>query len=62
MRTDALVDFGSIFLHPTEHRRVIHTKSALTHHLFNIAIGKLVTAVPANAEQDDIRGGAWGIG
>jgi hypothetical protein len=34
---------------------VIDIKFALTHHLFDISIGKLVAAISTNAEQDDIR-------
>jgi hypothetical protein len=35
---------------------VINFKPPLMHHFFDISIGKLVAAVPSDAEQNDIRG------
>jgi hypothetical protein len=55
MRPDALVDFGSISFHPPEHGRVIYFEIALAHHLFNISVGELISAVPADTQQDDVR-------
>ena len=40
-------------MHLAKDRRVIHFESALSHHLFNIPIGKLVPAVPPDAQKDE---------
>lgn len=37
MLTDALIDFRCVPLDPTEHCRVIHVETSLTHHLFDIS-------------------------
>jgi hypothetical protein len=50
MRPDTLIDFGRVSLDPSEHGRVIHIESTLFHHLFNVAVGELVAAVPADTK------------
>jgi hypothetical protein len=49
VRSDALVDLRGITLDPTKDGRVIHVEAALTHHLFDVAIRKLVATVPPDA-------------
>jgi hypothetical protein len=34
---------------------VIHVEPALTHHLFYVAVRKLVATIPSNAQKDDGR-------
>jgi hypothetical protein len=36
---DPLVDLGGVTLYQSPHSRMIHGDAALTHHLFDIAIG-----------------------
>jgi hypothetical protein len=38
-----------------EDGRVIHVESALTHHLFDVAIRWLVSAISSDAQKDDCR-------
>jgi hypothetical protein len=52
---DALVDLRTISLDPTEHSRVIYVESALSHHLFDIAIRELEATIPPDAQNDDCR-------
>jgi hypothetical protein len=51
MLSDAFVDFWGISLDPTKHRRVIYVESALSHHLFDIAVRELVAAVSPDAQK-----------
>jgi hypothetical protein len=51
MVTYPLIDFGSITLNPTKQGRVIHVEAALTHHLFDITVRKLVAPVSSNAQR-----------
>jgi hypothetical protein len=50
----SLVDFWSISLNPAKDGRVIYVELTLTHHLFNISVGELIPAVPANAQDDEV--------
>jgi hypothetical protein len=34
---------------------VIHRQATLTHHLLQIAVGKLIPTIPADAQKDDRR-------
>jgi hypothetical protein len=34
---------------------VVHQEAALAHHLLDISVAKRVAAIPANAEQNDVR-------
>jgi hypothetical protein len=45
MLTDALVDLWRISLYPAKDGRVIYVEASLTHHLFDIAIRELVSAL-----------------
>jgi hypothetical protein len=47
MWTDPFIDFWGILLDPSEDRRVIHIESTFLKHLFDIMIGKLITAISA---------------
>jgi hypothetical protein len=49
--TYSLIDLRAITLDPTKDSRVIHVESALTHHLFDISIRKLVSAIPPDAQK-----------
>jgi len=53
--TDAFIDFGGVPLYPTKDGRVIHVESALTHHLFDIAIRELIATIPTNTQKDGRR-------
>jgi hypothetical protein len=50
-----LLELRFITLDPTEDRALVHGNAALSHHLGEIFIGKLVTQVPAHAQDDDFR-------
>jgi len=47
----ASIDFRCISLDPTEHGGVTHIQPALTHHLLDITIRKLIPAIPSNAQK-----------
>lgn len=53
MRADALVDFGSVSLYPAKDSRGVYVEPPLTHHLFNIAIRKLIPTVPPDAQKNN---------
>jgi hypothetical protein len=53
MLTYALIDFRRVSLDPTKHSRVIYVEPALTHHLFDIAIRKLIAAIPSDAQKNN---------
>jgi hypothetical protein len=55
MLTHTFIDLRRITLYTTKDSRVIHVKPALPHHLFNITVGKLVVAVPSNAQKNNRR-------
>src|SRR5215204_7636915 len=48
-------DLRGIPLDPTKNSRVIHIESALTHHLFYVAIRELIATVPSDAQKDERR-------
>ncbi len=56
VRTHQLVDLGRVALDPPEDGDVIDGQSALAHQFLEISIAERVSAVPADAEQDDVRG------
>jgi hypothetical protein len=53
MLADPLIDLRGITLDPAKHRRVIHFESALSHHLFEVAVRQLVATVPTNTQKDE---------
>ena len=53
VRAHPLVDLGRVALHPPEDSDVVHGQPALAQHLLDITIGKLVAAVPSDAEKYD---------
>ncbi len=55
MRTDSFVYFRSVSLYSPKHGRVIHRKPALTHHLFDITVRKLIAKIPADTQQNEFR-------
>jgi hypothetical protein len=52
MLTYALVDLRGITLYPAKDSRVIYVEAALAHHLFDIPIRKLVSAIPSDAQKN----------
>jgi len=54
-RTDSLIDFGSVSLDTAPHRRMMHLKTTLPHHLFDVTVRKLKATIPPDAQKDDRR-------
>jgi hypothetical protein len=52
-KADAFINFRRVSLYPAKDSRVIHVEPALTHHLLDVAVRKLVAAVPSHAQKDD---------
>src|SRR5215212_3547086 len=55
MRADSFVNLRCVSLDPSPHCRMIHGKSALPHHLFQVSIRKLIAAVPAHTQENEWR-------
>src|SRR5450432_584031 len=53
MRSATLFQFRCILLNPTEDCGVIDRESALSHHLFQIAVAERISQVPTHAQQND---------
>jgi hypothetical protein len=45
----------NLSLDPSPDGSMVHSQTALTHHLFQITIGELKPTMPANAQKDDCR-------
>lgn len=52
---DAAVQLGRVVPNAAIDRRVVHRQMAFGHHLIKFTIVQRITAVPAQAKQDDIR-------
>jgi hypothetical protein len=48
-----LIQNGSVALHPTPNRDVIHRKPSLRHHLLQITVAQRVAQIPPDTENDD---------
>jgi hypothetical protein len=55
MRANPLVDFRGEALYPSPHGCVLYGQTTLTHHLFQVAVGELVFAMPTDAQKDERR-------
>lgn len=53
VRTNSFIDLGRISLAPPENCRVVYSQTALTHHLFQVAVRELILAIPSDAQKDD---------
>src|SRR5260221_9727608 len=52
MRSTALVEFRGIPLDPAVDGRMIDAESALSHHLFQVAVAQCIAQVPADAQEN----------
>jgi hypothetical protein len=55
MRTDALVEFGSIGLDPAKESGVVDLHTAISQHALEITMADRELQVPADRPQDDLR-------
>jgi len=54
VRPRALLQFGSIVLHPAVNRRMIDVQTPFEHHLFQVTVAECIPQVPAYTEKNDI--------
>jgi hypothetical protein len=53
VRTYPLVNVWSISLNPAEDSSMVHGKPTLSHHLFQVLMAELVSAIPSDAQEND---------
>jgi hypothetical protein len=55
MLPDPLIDLGGILLNPAEDSSMVHSQPTLSHHLFQVPIAEMVSAIPSDAQENDRR-------
>jgi hypothetical protein len=50
-----LINLRRLALHPPEDGDVLHAQPALAHHLLEVAVRELVSAIPPDAQKNDGR-------
>lgn len=55
MGTNTLINLGRVSLDPSPDSRVVHFEATLVHHLFQIAVGELVSAIPSDTQKNNRR-------
>lgn len=51
----SFVDLRRVTLDLAKHGRMLHEEAALTHHLFDITVGKLIAKIRSDAQKNDFR-------